>query len=98
MRVAIYGHISTSLQVDHQTIEQQLGRLTSYVCPDAAGARSLTRPMCSGITVTAAPSSPAPVLDRLRDVVRSRETGRVLVTAPDGIARNYVHETVLLEE
>ena len=28
MRVAIYGRVSTGHQVEHQTIEQQIGRLT----------------------------------------------------------------------
>src|ERR671917_1246803 len=37
-------------------------------------------------------------LDRLRDTVRAREVDRVLVTAPDRLARNYVHQMVLLEE
>ncbi|MCW2239377.1 DNA invertase Pin-like site-specific DNA recombinase [Azospirillum canadense] len=31
MRVAIYGRVSTSHQVDHQTIEQQFERLTAHV-------------------------------------------------------------------
>ena len=31
MRVAIYGRVSTSHQVEHQIIEQQLGRLTEHV-------------------------------------------------------------------
>jgi len=30
MRVAIYGRVSTSHQVDHQTIEQQLERLSAH--------------------------------------------------------------------
>ncbi len=36
MRVAIYGRVSTSHQVDHQTIEQQLERLTAHVRAHAA--------------------------------------------------------------
>jgi len=31
MQIAIYGRVSTSHQVDHQTIEQQLGRLSAHV-------------------------------------------------------------------
>jgi site-specific DNA recombinase len=34
----------------------------------------------------------------LRDAVKGREIDRVLVTAPDRLARNYVHQMVLLEE
>jgi site-specific DNA recombinase len=39
-----------------------------------------------------------PGLDRLRDAIKAREVDRVLVTAPDRLARNYVHQMVLLEE
>jgi site-specific DNA recombinase len=36
MRVAIYGRVSTGHQVDHQTIEQQLERLSAHVALHAA--------------------------------------------------------------
>ena len=36
MRVAIYGRVSTGHQVEHQTIEQQLGRLAEHVQAHAA--------------------------------------------------------------
>jgi site-specific DNA recombinase len=39
-----------------------------------------------------------PGLDRLRDAVASRALDLVLVTAPDRLARNYVHQMLLLEE
>jgi len=39
-----------------------------------------------------------PGLDRLRDAVRAAGVDRVLVTDPDRLARNYVHQRVLLEE
>jgi site-specific DNA recombinase len=39
-----------------------------------------------------------PGLDRLRDAIKGREIDRVLVTAPDRLARHYVHQMVLLEE
>jgi DNA invertase Pin-like site-specific DNA recombinase len=41
MRVAIYGRVSTSHQVDHQTIEQQLGRLSAHVHAHVAEGWSL---------------------------------------------------------
>ena len=41
MRVAIYGRVSTSHQVEHQTIEQQLGRLTAHVGTQAAAGWAL---------------------------------------------------------
>ena len=36
MRVAIYGRVSTGHQVEHQNIEQQIGRLTAHVAAHAA--------------------------------------------------------------
>src|SRR3954452_6327401 len=36
MRIAIYGRVSTSHQVEHQTIEQQLARLVAHVGAHAA--------------------------------------------------------------
>jgi site-specific DNA recombinase len=39
-----------------------------------------------------------PGLDRLREQVRQAAFGRVLITAPDRLARNYVHQMLLLEE
>ena len=41
MRIAIYGRVSTSHQVEHQTIEQQLGRLTAYAGAQAAAGWAL---------------------------------------------------------
>ena len=38
-----------------------------------------------------------PGLDRLRDRATDRALDRVLLTAPDRLARNYVHQVLLLE-
>jgi site-specific DNA recombinase len=98
MRVAIYGRVSTGHQVEHQTIEQQIERLTAHVAAHAAEGWAF-EPMhvfrddgYSGAALA------RPGLDRLRDAVKGREVDRVLVTAPDRLARNYVHQMVLLEE
>jgi site-specific DNA recombinase len=39
-----------------------------------------------------------PGLDRLRDAVASVGLDRILITAPDRLARNYVHQVLLVEE
>jgi site-specific DNA recombinase len=39
-----------------------------------------------------------PGLDRLRDAIRAGELDRLLVTAPDRLARDYVHQMLLIEE
>jgi site-specific DNA recombinase len=39
-----------------------------------------------------------PDLDQLRDKVQRGEVDRLLMTAPDRLARKYVHQVLLLEE
>src|SRR5439155_11116659 len=39
-----------------------------------------------------------PALDRLRDAAERGEFQTLLVTAPDRLARRFVHQTLLLEE
>lgn len=39
-----------------------------------------------------------PGLERLRDRVAVRDLDGILITAPDRLARNYVHQVLLLEE
>lgn len=95
-RVALYVRVSTSHQVQHQTIEQQLERLRAHVRAQdgwVLGAEHVFRDDGYSGAALARPG-----LDALRDMARRRELDRVLVTAPDRLARNYVHQMVLLEE
>jgi site-specific DNA recombinase len=98
MRIAIYGRVSTSHQVDHQTIDQQLGRLTAHVHAYAAVGWVLDPAHVFRDDGYSGAILARPGLDRLRDAVKGCEIDRVLVTAPDRLARNYVHQMVLLEE
>ena len=98
MRVAIYGRVSTSHQVDHQTIEQQLERLSAHVHAHAAEGWILDPAHVFRDDGYSGAVLARPGLDRLRDAVKGREVDHVLVTAPDRLARNYVHQMVLLEE
>lgn len=98
MHIAIYARVSTSHQVDRQTIEQQIKRLLAHVQAHAADGWALDpthifRDDGSSWALLARPG-----LDRLRDAIKAREIDRVVVTAPDRLARNYVHQMVLLEE
>jgi site-specific DNA recombinase len=95
MRVAIYVRVSTAHQVQTQTIEQQLERLRSYI--QAQGwelpAENIFRDDgYSGATLK------RPGLDQLRDRVRNRTLDQLVLTAPDRLARNYVHQMLLIEE
>ena len=95
MKTAIYVRVSTQRQAQAQTIEQQLDQLRIYsqkqgwiweeehvFRDDGYSGASLRRPG----------------LDRLRDHVRNSAFDRVLMTTPDRLARNYVHQMLLVEE
>jgi site-specific DNA recombinase len=98
MRIAIYSRVSTSHQVDHQTIEQQLERLSAHVHAHAAEGWLLDPAHVFRDDGYSGAMLARPGLDRLRDAVKNHEVDHVLVTAPDRLARNYVHQMVLLEE
>ncbi|HKR97963.1 MAG TPA: recombinase family protein [Candidatus Dormibacteraeota bacterium] len=98
MRVAVYGRVSTGHRVEQQTIEQQIERLTAQVATHAAEGWMLEPAHVFRDDGYSGASLARPGLDRLRDAVKGREVDRVLVTAPDRLARNYVHQMVLLEE
>lgn len=85
MRVALYARVSTTRQAQAQTTEQQLTRLRAYVTQqgwpldeqhvyrdDGYSGARLSRPG----------------LDRLRDHATLAQLDRVLITAPDRLARN----------
>ena len=95
MRVAAYVRVSTSRQVKLQTIEQQLEMACKYArqkgweLPEEDIFRD---DGYSGTTLK------RPALDVLRDKARLREFEVVVVPSPDRLARNYVHQMVLIEE
>ena len=82
MRVAIYGRVSTSHQVDHQTIEQQLERLTAHVHAHAAEGWVLDPAHVFRDDGYSGAMLARPGLDRLRDAVKGREVDRVLSPPP----------------
>ncbi len=93
MRTAIYVRVSTSWQAQAQTIEQQLDRLRTHMQEQGEDIVSDTvfrDDGYSGATLN------RPGLDRLRDAVRAGAVGRVLVTDPDRLARNYVQLMVFV--
>jgi site-specific DNA recombinase len=95
MRVALYARVSTQRQAQAQTVEQQVERLMGHACQQGWGA-SLDHVFrddgYSGASLR------RPGLDRLRDRAAARSLDLVLITAPDRLARNYVHQVLLLEE
>jgi site-specific DNA recombinase len=94
MTVALYVRVSTPRQAHTQTIEQQLERLRARVeaCHPEPECLVFRDDGYSGATLR------RPGLDALRDAVASAGVERVLMTAPDRLARKYVHQALLLEE
>jgi site-specific DNA recombinase len=95
MRVAIYVRVSTSRQVKFQTIEQQLDKVQRHVRQkewQLLEGNVFRDDGYSGTTLK------RPALDALRDKVRMRELEIVVMLSPDRLARNYVHQMVLIEE
>jgi site-specific DNA recombinase len=92
---ALYVRVSTDRQAQAQTIEQQLARLKAHVEMEgeALSAENVFRDDgYSGASLN------RPGLDQLRDRVRRTVVNRVMITSPDRLARNYVHQMVLIEE
>jgi site-specific DNA recombinase len=95
MNIAVYVRVSTQRQAQAQTIEQQLDSLQNYhkaqgwpwqeehiFRDDGYSGAKLRRPG----------------LDQLREQVGRATFDRVVITAPDRLARNYVHQMLLIEE
>lgn len=95
MSLAIYVRVSTQRQAQTQTIEQQLERLQAHI--RNRGWELAVDPVFRDDGYSGA-SLNRPGLDRLRDAVRAAEVDRVPITDPDRLARNHVHQMVLLEE
>jgi len=93
MRAAVYARVSTTRQAQAQTIEQQLDRLRAAVAE--RGWRLDDQHVYRDDGYSGA-SLGRPGLDRLRDQAALAELDLVLVSAPDRLARNYVHQVLLL--
>jgi site-specific DNA recombinase len=95
MRIAVYVRVSTSHQTQTQTIEQQLERLRTHIESQSwqlADEHIFRDDGFSGSMLN------RPGLDGLRDRAASGELDLVLMTAPDRLARKYVHQVLLIEE
>src|ERR1700751_192099 len=95
MRVALYARVSTDRQARAQGIELQLDRLRAAVTErgwDLDDRHVYRDDGYSGARLG------RPGLDRLRDHAALADLDVALVTAPDRLARNYVHQVLLIEE
>ena len=95
MRIALYARVSTTRQAHAQTIDQQLTRLHSHI--EEQGESVDEHDVFRDAGYSGA-SLNRPGLDQLRDRASLAEFDRVVVTAPDRLARKYVHQVLLIEE
>ena len=95
MRVALYARVSTRRQAQADGIAQQLDRLRVHALAQGwtvSDEDTFRDDGFSGAHLR------RPGLERLRDRATLRLLDRVLITAPDRLARHYVHQVLLLEE
>jgi len=95
MRVAIYARVSTTRQAQAQTIEQQLARLQAFTVEQGW---TLDTQLVFRDDGYSGAALNRPGLDRLRDRAAFGELDTVVITAPDRLARKYVHQVLLIEE
>src|SRR5215208_801873 len=91
----VYSRVSTTRQAQAQTIEQQLDRLRAAV---AEHGWTLEQEHIYRDDGYSGAGLSRPGLDCLRDHAAMAELDLVLVTAPDRLARNYVHQVPLIDE
>ena len=96
MKIALYTRVSTNRQMQSQSIEQQQERLQAAVTQhpewELAPEHIYRDDGYTGAKLN------RPGLDRLRDAASMAAFELVLVTAPDRLARKYVHQVLLIEE
>jgi len=96
MKIALYARVSTNRQMQSQSIEQQIERLQQAVAQhsdwELAPEHVYRDDGYSGAKLN------RPGLDRLRDAASMAAFELILVTAPDRLARKYVHQVLLIEE
>src|SRR6266702_4106568 len=95
MRAAVYARVPATRQVQAQTIEQQLDRLRAEV---AGRGWQLDDQHVYRDDGYSGASLGRPGLDRLRDHAALDGLDAVVVAAPDRLARNYVHQVLLIDE
>ena len=93
MNIAIYVRVSTQLQSQAQTIEQQLERLQDYAKAQQWNIQTNQIFRDDGYSGA---KLKRPGLDQLREDVAMAKFTRILMTAPDRLSRNFVHQTLLI--
>ncbi len=92
---ALYARVSTLQQEQEATIESQVAAIEAFA--QSHGYRLLKEFYFLDQAVSGAQLA-RPALDRLRDLAAEGLFEVVLCLSPDRLARQYVHQWVLLEE
>lgn len=95
MRIAIYVRVSTQRQAQTQTIEQQIERLQAHIRDKGWILEAEHIYQDNGYSGA---KLNRPGLDALRDHAVLADFDLVLITAPDRLARNYVHQVLIIED
>ena len=94
-KVALYARVLTERQEQAETIESQVAELESYAQQQGyqidAESIFLDQGVSGGCLAR-------PALDRLRDLAYEGGIDVLLCLSPDRLARQYVHQCLLLEE
>src|SRR5258708_808284 len=95
MRAAMYARVSPRGQAQTQTIDQQVTRLEAYIQQKSWQLELEHKYLDDGYSGA---SLARPALDSLRDRSVLAEFDVVVITAPERLARNYLHQLVGLDE
>lgn len=95
MKVAAYLRVSTQRQAQTKNIAQQMESIQSHCQSQSFDLPPENIFQDDGYS---GKGLKRPGLERLRDAVTELRFDRLLITAPDRLARNYVHQALLLEE
>src|SRR5215475_4908701 len=94
-RIALYARVSTAHQAQERTVAAQLQALEEAARAQGASGASVRHYVDDGFSGS---RLDRPALDALRDAAADGELDAVFVYGPDRLARNYVHQHLLLEE
>jgi len=94
-RVALYARVSSQRQADAATIASQVAALEERLAADGFRLDPELRFLDDGYSGA---TLRRPALERLRDLIYVGGVERLYVHSPDRLARQFVHQAVLLDE
>ncbi|MEI9479617.1 MAG: recombinase family protein [Deltaproteobacteria bacterium] len=95
MRLALYARVSTQMQEKEETVTSQINELVNYAQLQGLFIPDEWRFVDEGYSGS---TLARPALDAVRDKVAEGVVDMVLVHDPDRLARDYVHQMLLVEE